>query len=164
MNILFVWNLLFLPLVKQLQHQSVVVKLCVCVVSRFSHFWLCATLWTVAHQAPLSVGFCRQDFWSELPCPPPGDLSNPEIKPTSLASPALAGGFFTTSSIWEEPKLNIMEFENGLCVSQQETESNSRGSWDFNEGEMQEVWVGLKSPTRHVEVLRPRPQGGSCHP
>ena len=57
-----------------------------------------------------------------------------------------------------------MEFENGLCVSQQETESNSRGSWDFNEGEMQEVWVGLKSPTRHVEVLRPRPQGGSCHP
>ena len=89
----------------------VCVCVCVCVVSRFSRFWLCATLWTVAHQAPLSVGFCRQDFWSELPCPPPGDLSNPEIEPTSLASPALAGWFFTTSSIWEEPKLHIVEFE-----------------------------------------------------
>ena len=82
----------------------------------------------VAHQTPLPMEFSRQEHWSGLPFPIPGDLSNPEIKPTSLASPALAGGFFTTSSIWEEPKLNIMEFENGLCVSQQETESNSRGS------------------------------------
>ena len=51
-----------------------------------------ATPWTAAHQAPLSVGFSRQEYWSELPFPSPGDLSSPEIEPMS---PALAGGFFT---------------------------------------------------------------------
>ena len=56
-----------------------------------------------ARQAPLSMGFCRQEYWSGLPCPPPGDLSNPEIKPASLVSPALAGGCFTTSATWEAP-------------------------------------------------------------
>ena len=48
--------------------------------------WLCATLWTVAHQAPLSLGFFRQEYWRGLPCPTPGDLSHPGIEP---ASPAL---------------------------------------------------------------------------
>ena len=57
---------------------------------------LFATLWTVAHLAPLSVGFFRQESWSGSPCPPPGDLPDPGIKPTSSASPALAGGFFAT--------------------------------------------------------------------
>ena len=68
----------------------------VCVLSRFSHVRLCATPWTVAHLAPLSVGFSRQEYWSGLPCPPPGDLPNPEVKPSSVMSPALAGRFFTT--------------------------------------------------------------------
>ena len=54
---------------------------------------LCATPWTVAHQAPLSMGFPRQEYWSGLPFPPPEDLPDPGIKPMS---PALAGGFFTT--------------------------------------------------------------------
>ena len=49
--------------------------------------------WTVARQTPLSMGFPRQEYWSRLPCPPPGDLPNPGIE---LASPVLAGGFFTT--------------------------------------------------------------------
>ena len=62
---------------------------------------LIVTLWTVAHQAPLPMGFSRQEYWSGLPCPPPGDLLNPGIKPTSLTSPALTGGFFTTSATWE---------------------------------------------------------------
>ena len=53
---------------------------------------------TVARQAPLSVGFSRQEHWSGLPFPSPGDLPNPGIEHTSLASPALAGGFFTTSA------------------------------------------------------------------
>ena len=53
-----------------------------------------ATLWTIACQAPLFVGFSRQEYWSGLPCPLPGDLSDPEIEPTPLMSPALAGGFF----------------------------------------------------------------------
>ena len=47
------------------------------------------TLWTVAHQAPLSVGFCRQEYWSQLLCPPPGDIPDPGIKPTSTVAPAL---------------------------------------------------------------------------
>ena len=69
--------------------------------SRFSHVRLCATPWTVACQAPLSMGFSRQEYWSKLPCPLPGDLPNPRIEPASLSSPALAGGFFTSSTIWE---------------------------------------------------------------
>ena len=55
------------------------------------------TPWTVACQAPLSMGFSRHEYWSGLPFPTPGDLLNPGIKPMSLASPALAGEFFTTA-------------------------------------------------------------------
>ena len=58
------------------------------------------------HQAPLSVGFSRQEYWSGLPCPPPGDLPDPGIEPASLVSPALAGRFFTTSSTWEDGWIN----------------------------------------------------------
>ena len=57
---------------------------------------LFATPWTVALQAPLSMGFPRQEYWSGLPFPSPGDLSDPGIKSKSLAPPALAGDFFTT--------------------------------------------------------------------
>ena len=55
-----------------------------------------ATPWTVAHQAPLSMGLPRQEYWSRLLFPPSGDFPEPGIKPTALASPALASGFFTT--------------------------------------------------------------------
>ena len=58
-----------------------------------SRVQLFATLWTVARQVPLSMGFSRQECWSGLPCPPPGDLPKSGIKPMSLRSPALAGGF-----------------------------------------------------------------------
>ena len=51
------------------------------VLNHFSHVWLFATLWTIAHQAPLRWGFSRQEQWSGLPCPPPGDLPNPGIEP-----------------------------------------------------------------------------------
>ena len=54
------------------------------------------TPWTVAHLAPLSMGFSRQEYWSELPFPTPGVLSDPRIEPASPVSPALAGGLFTT--------------------------------------------------------------------
>ena len=57
---------------------------------------LFVTPWTVAHQVPLPMEFSKQEYWSGLPCPLPGDLPNSGIEPTSLASPALAGGFFTT--------------------------------------------------------------------
>ena len=55
-----------------------------------------ATPWTVAHQPPLSMRLSQQEYWSGLPFPPPGDLPDPSIKPKPPASPALAGGFFTT--------------------------------------------------------------------
>ena len=74
-------------------------------LSCFSHVQLLVTAWTVAHQAPLSMGFSRHEYWSGLPCPPPGDLPDPGTEPTILMSPALAGGFFTTSSAREAPSL-----------------------------------------------------------
>ena len=67
------------------------------VLSRFSPVQLFATLWTVAHQAPLSTGFSRQEYWCGLPCPPPGDLPDPGIEPASPVAPCiLAGGFSIT--------------------------------------------------------------------
>ena len=81
----------------------VCVRVCVCVRARaraLSRVQLFATPGTVPHQAPLSMEFPRQEYWSGLPFPTPGDLPGPGIKPTSLASPALAGRFFTTSATW----------------------------------------------------------------
>ena len=63
---------------------------------RLSRVRLFATPWTAAHQAPLSMGFSRQESWSRLPCPAPGDLPDPGIRPASPKSPASAGSFFTT--------------------------------------------------------------------
>ena len=60
-------------------------------LSHFSHVWLLATPWTVAHQAPLSLGFSRQECWSGFPFPSPWDLK-PGIKPMSLMSPVLQAG------------------------------------------------------------------------
>ena len=74
---------------------------CACLLNCFSCVRLFATLWTVAHQALLSMGFSRQEYWSGLPCSPPGDLSHPGIEPTCLMSPALSGGIFTTSTTRE---------------------------------------------------------------
>ena len=72
--------------------------MCVCcVLSHLSHVRLFVTLWTLAHQAPLSKGFSMQEYWSGLLFPPPGDLPDPGIKPVSFMSPEMAGGFFTTS-------------------------------------------------------------------
>ena len=72
--------------------------LCACVLS---HVWLSSTPWTVAHQTPLSMWFSRQEHWSGLLCPPPGDLPDPGIEPASLKSPALAGRIFITGATWE---------------------------------------------------------------
>ena len=63
-------------------------------LSHFSRVQFFETPWTVAHQAPLSMGFSMQEYWSGLPFPVPGDLPDPGIELTSLMSPALAGRFF----------------------------------------------------------------------
>ena len=67
----------------------------------FYHVRIFATLWTIAHQAPLSMGLSRQEYWRGLPCPPLWDLSDPGIEPEFLISPSLAGRFFTISAICE---------------------------------------------------------------
>ena len=67
-----------------------------CMLSCFSQAILFVTLWTVARQAPLSMAFSRQEYWSGLPHPPPGHPPRPGVKPTTPMSPAFASGFFTT--------------------------------------------------------------------
>ena len=79
-------------------------KMGVCMLSCFSRVRLYAILRTIAHQAPLSMGFSRQEYWSGLPCATAGYLPNPGIKHVSLTSPTLAGGFLNTSATWEAPK------------------------------------------------------------
>ena len=85
----------------------VCVHVCVC-VCMLSHVQLFATPCTVAHQAPLSMEFSRQEYWSGLPFPTPRDLPDPGIKPLSPAFPALAGRFFTASATWEVPHIFIV--------------------------------------------------------
>ena len=94
------------------------------VLSCFNCVQLLATPWTVAHQAPLSLGFSRQEHWSGLPFPTPGDLPDPGIKSISLMPPAVAGGFFTTSTTLEaliidkyHPITLFLIVLNLLCVS-----------------------------------------------
>ena len=81
-------------------HQNYLMKSSCVHAKSLSHVWLFMASWTVARQPPLSMGFSRQESWSGLPCPPPGDLPDPGIETISLTSPALAGGFFTNSATW----------------------------------------------------------------
>ena len=114
--------LISLPLQRQVRLllgenvQKVVLSHCSCVR-------LFATPWTVVCQAPLSIGFSRQEYWSGLPCPPPGDLPNSGIEPVSLMTPALAGRFFTTSTTWEictkiKEVKNKMKKENAKGIAE----------------------------------------------
>ena len=97
------------------------------------------TPWTVVHQAPLSVEFFRQEYWSRLPFPTPGDLPDLGIKPASLTSPALADRFFTTAppgKYWVLTMLGcLIQFSP---VTPLKTLVTSAVSFPFNEGERQE--------------------------
>ena len=84
-----------------LVQQGVNNQLLLLLLKHYSHVRLFVTPWTVAHQAPLSMGFSRQGYWSGLPGPPPGDLPDPGTDPGSLMAPTLAGRFSTTSATWE---------------------------------------------------------------
>ena len=90
---------------------AVCVCVCVCVwcgharvLSHFSHIQLFVTLWTIVRQAPLSMGFSRQEYWSELPFPPPGDLPDPGTEPTFFMS-AYVGRWVITSATWKAPRI-----------------------------------------------------------
>ena len=85
-------------------------SLCVCVYTYvLSVVSDSVTPWTAARQVPISMGFSRQEYWSGLPLPPPRNIPDPGIKPASLDSPALAGGFFTIGAIWEALNRRILE-------------------------------------------------------
>ena len=77
------------------------------VLCHLSRVQLCVILWTVVHRVSLSLGFGRQEYWSGLLYPPPGNLPDPGIEPTALMSLALAGRFFTTSATWEASNARI---------------------------------------------------------
>ena len=88
------------------------------------------TPWTVACQAPLSMGFPRQEYWSGLPFLSPGDLPDPGIKPLSPASPALAGGFLTTEpSMHNRNRLTGIEKTCG-CQGVRRRGKDRREVWD----------------------------------
>ena len=79
-----------------------------CIPSHFSCVWFWVTLWIVAPQAPLLMGFSWQEYWSQLPSPPPWYLPNPDIEPISFMSSVLAGRFFTMSITWETLKYHYL--------------------------------------------------------
>ena len=102
-------NMNFFFLVHDFTDRRLALSVCVCVcvcahaLSCFSQFQLFVTLWSVARQVPLPMGFSRQEYCIRFPFPSPGNLAYPGIEPGSLMSPALADGFFTTSATWEAP-------------------------------------------------------------
>ena len=90
-----------------------VVPMLLLLLSHFSRVRLCATPETAAHQAPPSLGFSRQEYWSRLPGPPPGALSHPLIEPPSLMSPALAGVFLLLAppgKLFKKKKKNVGDY------------------------------------------------------
>ena len=86
-------------------------------LSHFSHVWLFVTLWTVACQAPLSMGFSRKEYWRRWPCPSSGDLPDQGIEPASLMFLELAGGFFITSTTWEVHVIYAKSYNSDYIVS-----------------------------------------------
>ena len=98
---------LSVPQFSHLQNSAIIpshrIAVNMCVLSRVRHF---ATPWTVARQAPLSMEFSRQEYWSGLPIASQKDLPHPGIELESLASPALAGRFFTTAPPRKPPNVD----------------------------------------------------------
>ena len=115
--------------------------MCVSLLSHFSCVF--ATPWAVACQALLSMGFSRQEYWSGLPCPPPGYLPNSRIEPTSLISPVLAGGFFTTAPCGKM-KVCVGECKgrNSLNTSDASGHSTSEG-FSYNKRCCDTSWVSF---------------------
>ena len=99
----------------------------VCVLSHFSHVRFFAIPWTVARQAPLSMGCSRQEYWGGLPCPPPGDLPDPGIEPASPASPTSQADSLPLSRL----QYNAAH-AGGSCAVCTETESELFGTNGIN--------------------------------
>ena len=117
-----------------------------CMLSCFSHVRLFATLCTRARQAPLSMRFSRQGYWSGLRCPPPGDLPDSGIEPMS---PALAGGSFTTGTTWEALTL--------VPVLTKRTKSQLQGQ--FKKRRRRRILCSEKANSKQDNTQ----QGGMCY-
>ena len=91
----------------------------------FSHVQLFVTPWAVGSQAPLCLGFPRQECWSGLPCLPQGS-SQPWIELVSFMSPVFAGGYFTSSTTWEAPKRNVFNSKFFSLLTQREVKGVDR--------------------------------------
>ena len=107
-------------------------------LSCFSRVRLFSTAWTVARQAPLSLGFSRQEHQSGLPHPPPGDLPDPGMEPESLRSPTMAGRFFTTSATWEICSLEEQDIQVHWAELEQYLSGDLLGSG--------EAWIVFLEP------------------
>ena len=110
-------------------------RTCMCARSLLSRLFV--TLWTIAHQAPVH-GFSRQEYWSGLPCPPPGDLPDPGIESRSLTSLMLAGAFFTMSSTLHV----LLSYKDFCFVSQSQGLLKVDGNL-----ELRVKWIGAWVPT-----------------
>ena len=125
-------------------------EICCCLVAMSDSF---VTPWTVVHQAPLSMGFPRQEYWSGLPFPSSGDIPDSGIEPVF---PALAGGFFTT----EPPRKQKWNATvNNLCVKE-ETKGEMKKYFEWYETTTQQnLWdvarAGLRRESLHPMVLNP---------
>ena len=107
-------------------------------LSCFNHVQLLVTPWTIAHQASLSMGFSKQEYWSELPCPTPGDLPDPGIEPMSLMSPALTEAHrikrhcsktVRTYSVFHEKQTLINKGGHWVPMGRQLYEEKVPGEW-----------------------------------
>ena len=133
-------------------------------------------MWTVPLQIPLSMGFSRQQYWNGWPCPPPGDLPDPGIKPTFLTSAALASGFFSTSTTWEAlPSVQLSSFQSlsrvRLFATPWTAALHALLCMEFSRREYWSGWpcpppgdlanLGIKSrfPTLQAESLPSKPPG-----
>ena len=116
---------------KKLQTAVICVLMFLCVP-------LFVTPWIAAHQAPLSMGFSRQEYRSGFPFPPPGNLPDPGIEPTSHMSPALAGEFFTTEPPGKPQAVHIVLFISGWHLA---VDKEKQGSGHFGHQASLESWV-----------------------
>ena len=108
--------------------------LCLCLLSHISRAQLFRTLWTIARQAPLSMGSSWPEYWSGLLCPPGGALPDPEIEPVFLKPPTLAGRFFITSTTWEAHSsgYNLLIFQGFLHLHSNVVLTYSSYIWSIN--------------------------------
>ena len=112
-------------------------------LGHFIHVQLFETPWTIACQAPLSMGLSWQENWSGLPCPPLEDLPNSEMELISLLSPALAGVFFTTSATWEAQK-HLVCVSRSVVSNSGDSHEQAPLSMEFSR---QEYWRGYPCPS-----------------